>query len=250
MTAVLDGVPAEGGPRVGVIHATTLSLGPMADALAAEFPSARVRHLLDDSLLPDLRAAGHLTPALDGRMRRLVAHLLVDGVDAVQLACSGYAATVDRLRRELSVPVCKPDDAMLTAVAAAGHRRVGIAATYPHAADVAAAGLRRAVADRGSAPGNVPPEFLSACRAEAMEAAQTGDGARLAAVVTDMARALVADGADAVVLAQFSLSPAAAAADAAVDVPVYSGPRSAARALATQLAATATDAEREVPRRS
>ena len=83
--------------HVGVIHATPLSIAPLVAALEQEAPWVRPRHLLDGSLLADLKVAERLTGRVRARMERLIVHLLEDGVRAVQLACSGFAPVVDEL---------------------------------------------------------------------------------------------------------------------------------------------------------
>jgi hypothetical protein len=82
-------------PRIGVINATPLSMVPFTVAMQVEFPQADIRHVLDDSLLRDLRAAGRLTVELEGRMERLIEYVLAGEVAALQFACSGYSPVVD-----------------------------------------------------------------------------------------------------------------------------------------------------------
>lgn len=211
---------------VAVIHATQLSIPPMTSAVRADFPAARLRHLLDDSLLGDLRAAGALTPALWARMGRLIDHLAADEVDAVQLACSGYAPVVDAARERLGLPVLKPDEAMYAQIVDGGHAHLGIAATVQPAVDLAAERVRALAAEEG-----LTLRVSTACRPGAMDAAQRDDDEALERLVVDAAQELAGQGVDAVALAQYSMSPVAQAVAAATGLPVYTGPRAAARHL-------------------
>lgn len=217
-------------PRVGVIHATPLSIRPLAGAFAAEFPEAIVRNVLDDSLLEELRAAGELTPVLIERMERVLDHLLVDEIDAVQFACSGYVPVVDAAAARLPIPVRKPDEAMYRDLAASGHTHIGIVATVQPALDLAAGQLRALVdADRTT--------VVTRCVPEAMDAAQRGDDAELARSLGAAVDRLVADGAEVVALAQYSMSPVMDEIAQKSGVPVYSGPVAAAKDLRQALRA-------------
>ena len=218
--------PRSAAPYVGIIHATTLSMAPLTAALGAELPQARIRHLLDDSLLPDLQAAGRITGALAARIERLVGHLVSDDVDAVQLACSGFAEVVDRLRPQLSTPVLKPDEAMYAEIVAGAHRHIGIVATVRPSADFASAQLTQLARSA-----SLELRITTACRPEGMRAAQEGDEARFSRVIAEAAGDLAAGGAEVIALAQYSISPVAGDVAAATGLPVYTAPGAAARSL-------------------
>ena len=213
-------------PRIGVIHATPLSMVPFTKAMEAEFPQAHVRHVLDDSLLDDLRAAGALTQGLEQRMERLIAHLVADPLDALQFACSGYVPVVDRTAARLDIPVRKPDEAMYRELADAGHDHVGILAMVQPALDLAARQLQHLL-DKRSARTTITMR----CVAEAMDAAQLGDDDELTrmltAAVNDLSGARVA----VVAFAQYSMSPVAETVAELAGVPIVTGPRAAARDL-------------------
>ena len=213
-------------PVVGLIHATPLSVRPIRLAMADEFPEARPRNVLDDSLLSDLQAAGTLTDDLALRMRRLIEHLLADGVAAVQLACSGYAPLIDSMRAEIATPIRKPDEAMYADLAESGLQQVGIIATVEPALDLAVSQLEDQAAAR-----DVHIDIRGACRPEAMAAAQAGDDDTLRDVIVEAAQALHSEGAEILALAQYSLSPVADAVAEATGLPVRTGPHAAVRYL-------------------
>jgi aspartate/glutamate racemase len=219
-------------PRIGVIHATPLSLAPISEAMDTEFPTADVRHVLDDSLLKDLRAAGALTEDLERRMERVIAHLLADDIDALQFACSGYVPVVDRAASRLTIPVRKPDEAMYRELADAGHDHVGILATVQPALDLAAHQLQQLLDAR-----SISTVITTRCVPEAMDAAQLGDGLELTRMLTGAVDELSNAGAAVVAFAQYSMSPVAQTIARHTGVPVVTGPRAAARDLRQALGA-------------
>lgn len=219
-------------PRIGVIHATPLSLAPMAEALQAEFPAASVRNVLDDSLMADLRAAGELTADLEGRMERVVEHLLTDDIDALQFACSGYVPVVDRVASRLDIPVRKPDEAMYRELAAGGDDHVGILATIQPALDLATQQLQQRLDATSAAT-----KIATRCVPEAMDAAQLGDDDGLTRMLAAAVNQLAAAGVAVVAFAQYSMSPVADAVAAATGVTILTGPNAAARDLKHALGA-------------
>lgn len=222
------------GPLVAMVHATPLAIPPAVEALREEIPMVRIWNLLDDRLLVDLTAAGALTDHLRARIERLVSHATSSGADAVVLTCSAFAPVVDDLTSRYDQPVIKPDAAMYRQVAAGGHSSVVVLCSTPAAADPALHLLTTAAQDAGRA---VSGEVI-VCPAAAV-AADAGDRVALADVLARSARPPVARGAQAVLLAQYSLSPAAPRLQELLAIPCYSGPRSAARELRHELARSA-----------
>lgn len=214
---------------VALIHATPASMPPAHGAFAERFPAARLWNLLDDRLLPDADAAGGLTPPLRGRMRTLIRHAVEGGADAVLLTCSMYGPVAAEEAAGYPVPVLPSDHALFEAVqaeVARGARRVAVLGPIRASVDDTAARLRERLAD-ATVVGAV------------VEGALGADPARLERLVADHARRVAPD-ADVIVLGQFSIAPALAAAQAAVPVPVFSPPHLAADLLRRQTAGKAT----------
>ena len=220
------------GPRIGVIHATPLSMAPITEAMETEFPDADVRHVLDDSLLNDLRAAGELTEDLERRMERVIEHLLADDIDALQFACSGYVPVVDRAASRLDIPIRKPDEAMYRELAETGHGHVGILATVQPALDLAAQQLQQLLDARSAST-----VITTRCVTEAMDAAQLGDDDELTRMLTAAVNHLSGSGVVVVAFAQYSMSPVAETVAELTGVPIVTGPRAAARDLKQALGA-------------
>ena len=219
---------------VALISATPVAIPPATEALAGQLPGTRVWNLLDDRLLQDAADAGGITEPLADRMRRLIGHAVDAGADGILLTCSMYGPVAQET--SASIPVLAPDEAAFAEAGSGAYRTVLVVASLESAlADsvqrfedsVAAAG--RQVSVRGLA---VPA---------AKDAAAGGDPSALAGVLIDACRSQL-DGVDAILLAQYSLAPAQTELQAALDVPVISGPRSAAVALGERLRSQPTAA--------
>jgi Asp/Glu/hydantoin racemase len=211
---------------VALIHAAPASMPPAHGAFAERFPSARLWNLLDDRLLPDADAAGGLTPPLRHRMRTLIRHAVEGGADAVLLTCSMYGPVAVEEAAGHPVPVLPSDHALFDAVRSQGARRVAVLGPIRASVDDTA-GRLRAQLPAATVAGTV------------VDGAPGADPARLERLVADTARRVAPD-ADVIVLGQFSIAPAQAAAQAAVSVPVLSPPHLAADLLRRRLAAKAT----------
>ncbi|MFF5986606.1 hypothetical protein [Prauserella flavalba] len=204
------------GPLVAFVHATPLSMQPLIDAFAREFPEAEPWHLLDDRLARDADDAGGLTPALRGRMLSLIRHAVDGGAAAVQLSCSMYGP-VTRLARQLwELPVHGSDDAMFAEFARLRPARAGVLSSLGSAA---ADSVHRLTV---SLDGGVRTELLPIPVPAALDPARRDTALLEAAKEHDV---------DLFVLAQYSISPAQQGLETALGVPVLSPPRLAARAL-------------------
>jgi len=91
-------------------------------------PDVRRINIVDDSLLADVMAAGHITPAAAKRMCKYVEAAEQTGADAVLSLCSSLGPAIDAARKLVSIPVIKIDDAM-TEEAARRANRIGVIAT-------------------------------------------------------------------------------------------------------------------------
>lgn len=217
-------------PTIGIIHATLLSFAPIELALGEVFPEAQRWNVLDDSLMRELRDASGLTPRLEARIERIIAHLVEDGVDAVQFACSSFSTIVERADARLPIPVRKPDEAMYRELARESGRMLGIVATLPGALELAVEQL----SDELGAAGPSTP-LVTRCIPEALEAAERGDDGAACDAVEGAVAQLRDEGVEVVAFAQYSLSPYAARVQVATGVNVRTGPHAAARDLRNAL---------------
>lgn len=87
-------VPAH---TLALLHTTAVTV-PMFRELAAEpLSGARAADLLDDSLLADVVAAGHVTAAVQARLRACIEQAAVLGASAILSCCSSIGEAMEGL---------------------------------------------------------------------------------------------------------------------------------------------------------
>jgi Asp/Glu/hydantoin racemase len=117
------------GPRIALIHATPVAIEPIVNAFRRLWPEARTTSLLEDSLAPDLAAAGRITDAIIERFVALARYAHACGADAVLFTCSAFGPAIEAAQAALPIPVLKPNEAMFDEALAAG-TRIGLLATF------------------------------------------------------------------------------------------------------------------------
>ena len=116
-------------PRIVLLHGTPVAMVPIQQAFAAGWPEAEIVDLLDASLSVD-RAKDHdLTPRMFERFMELGGYAHRIGADGILVTCSAFGPAIERMGRELPIPVLKPNDAMFQAALAKG-TRLGMLATF------------------------------------------------------------------------------------------------------------------------
>ncbi|MFJ4682253.1 hypothetical protein [Streptomyces sp. NPDC088789] len=214
-------------PRIALISATPTAVAPAVAGLAEEFPAAEPWNLLDDRLLTDAPRHGPLPSALVDRMGRLIGHALSGGADGVLLTCSLYGSLVEAV--DTPVPLLAPDTAAFERAFTSGFGRVLVLASFEAAMRDSVTRFSAAATAAGSAT-----EPLGVVAPDALDAARREDTAALSDALRDACLPHLAT-ADAVLLTQYSLAPAAATLSTALGVPVVSGPQAAAAALRSAL---------------
>jgi hypothetical protein len=215
-------------PRIALIHALPLSVGPIAAELDRAWPEAQRMNLLDDSLAGDLARAGGIDARMTERFLALGGYAFAAGCDAILFTCSAFGPCIDAVaRRWPHAPVLKPNEAMVdeaSAIARRGGGRIALVATF--------------APTLASMPAEFPRdvEVVPVLAEGALAALDGGDGALHDRIVAG-AVARAAPRADVVALAQFSLARAADAVKDVVPVPVATTPASAVRALRARLRA-------------
>jgi aspartate/glutamate racemase len=216
-------------PRIALIHALSHSVEPINEALAREWPEATRMNLLDDSLSDDLATSGR---GLDERMHRrfqdLADYAVGTGAQAILFTCSAFGPCIEAVaRRHASLPVLKPNEAMIAdAVRAEGSgSAIGLIATF------------------GPTLESMPPEFpafvsLQCALAEgALDALNRGDVQRHDALIAEQAKKLSDAGCGTIALAQFSMARARQACEQATGKQVLTTVHSAVIELKRRLSA-------------
>lgn len=216
------------GPRIALIHALEESVLPARGAFARHWPQAQCFDLLDTSLATDLAFAGRLDEAMMERFRMLAAYAAGTAgrggrVAGILFTCSAFGPAIDAVKRQLPIPVLRPNEAAFAEALDRGSR-IGLVASFGPSIPALSAELERMAAERGR-PVTVIPEIAEG----ALAALKGGDGAGHDRSVAGAVGRLPS--VDVVILGQFSLARARAEAEAVTAAPVVTTPDSAVAAL-------------------
>lgn len=210
-------------PRVALIHALMHSVQPINEEMARQWPDCERMNLLDDSLSADLaRSQNGLDAAMHDRFFALADYALSTGADGLLFTCSAFGPCIEAVARRCSVPVLKPNEAMINEAVLLG-RRIGLIATFTPTLQ--------------SMPAEFPSdvEVLPVLAQGALEALNAGDMEKHDELIVSAAQRAVALGADVIALAQFSMARAELPVRAAIVPPVLSTVSSAVRAMQAAL---------------
>lgn len=210
-------------PRITLIHATKLAIDPILEAFARLWPQARTTNLLDDSLSADLAATGNLDAAMMQRFDTLTRYAAGSGADAILFTCSAFGDAIEAAAARVSIPVLKPNQAMLEEALASGSR-LGIVATFQPTIGSMLDELQTLAAARGLAV-QIQTQHVPG----AMDALSAGKGDDHDRMIASSLSGLV--DCDTVLLAQFSMARAAKRARLTLDRPVLTSPDSAVKKL-------------------
>lgn len=213
-------------PKIFLVHANAISMTPVQGAFEAQWPQARVVNLLEDSLYDDFKRDGTLTAAMIERFVGLGRYCASAGADAILFTCSAFGPAIDAVKREQRVPVLKPNEALydeMVSIAGNGGR-VALLATFAPTLTAMMAELAEHPGGAAALP-NVQTHLVEGA-IDALMAHSIDEHHRL---IADAARTFPQH--DAIALAQFSMAPARAQAEARVTVPVLTTPDGAIRKL-------------------
>ncbi|MTW19169.1 arylsulfatase [Rhodoplanes serenus] len=207
--------------RIALVHALKVAMQPIEDAFRTLWPAADCVNILDDSLAPDLAAAGRLTPELFRRFCALTAYAEAIGADGLLFTCSAFGDAISLAARTSRLPVVKPNEGMFDAALDQG-TRVAMIVTNPSAVASMENEFYELARARQSAA-----TLTTVCVPSALVAINNGDAALHNALVAEAAEQLA--GYDALLLAHFSTSYAEAAVREKTRTPVFTSPASAVR---------------------
>ena len=209
--------------RIALIHAVAVAIAPVEEAFRRLWPEAECANLLDNSLSLDRERDGVLTAAMTRRILALADYGAANGAAGILFTCSAFGEAIEDAAARAPIPVLKPNEAMFEAALAAG-RRIGMLATFAPSVQSMEDEFRQMAAARGSGA-----TIETHCVPGAMAALKAGDAAAHNALLAEAAPRL--SDCDAVLLAHFSTSRAAAAVGAALGRPVLTSPGSAVAKL-------------------
>ena len=209
-------------PQIALVGAVAAASPPAQAAFAVAFPEARTWNILDDRLIADALDAGGVTAELADRMSALIDYAISRGADGVLLTCSMYGPVAHTAAGRAPVPVLAADDAAFADAVSGGFARIALVASLPLPLADARERFDAFLAARGASV-----EVVDVWAENA--AAVTGDPAALADAIEEAVRGI--PHIDAVLLAQYSVSPAAPLLADRLGIPVLAGPIRAATRL-------------------
>lgn len=190
-------------PRIALIHATALAHEPIWEAFSRLWPKARTVNLTDDSLSEDLAEAGELNSGMTARIVNLARYVADGGAEGILFTCSGFGSAIGAAKKALTIPVLKPDEAMIEKALSCGTRIAGLASFLPTVASLRTELVAVAAAQR------ISPQIELRHVPGAMEALRTGRTEEHDTAIARAAQALT--NYDVLILAQFSMARARAA---------------------------------------
>jgi len=214
--------------RIALIHATALAVDPIRDAFEAGWPQARITNLLDDSLSTDLALEGTLTERMIDRFVTLARYSAGCGANAILFTCSAFGVAIEAARREVSIPVLKPNEAMFEEALEIGGR-IGLISTFQPSIPSMVRELEDEATRRGT-----KVSIRTHTVAGAMDALSRGD-AKLHDQLIAASGAEFTDR-DVLMLAQFSMARAAKGLNVRPGQRVLTSPLSAVARLKRDLA--------------
>lgn len=164
-----------------------------------------------------------MTESMTKRIQALADYAFDAGADGVLYTCSAFGPAIDSAKRTHAAPILKPNEVMFEEALTRG-TGIGMLATFePSVASMQAEFEAAAQAQRRRV------DLQIICIPEAMAALKRGDEATHNSLLADAALRLT--GCDALMLAHFSTSRAAAAVASNVRCPVLTSPASAVARL-------------------
>jgi len=215
-------------PKIYLIHAADVAMPPIVASFRANWPEARIVNLLEDGLMNDLAADGRLTDAMIGRFVHIGHYCVKAAADAILFTCSAFGPAIEECRRQVAIPVLKPNEAMYEELVAK-NRSVGLLATFQPSLPSMLAEIASYAKGRGTDV-KVMPHLVEGAL-DALLANRPDEHNRLIAEA-----AARQQGCDTLAFAQFSMAPAKGLAAGHTTLPILTTPDSAVHKLKALLA--------------
>lgn len=111
-----------------IVHTSFVSVDDLSVLFRELAPDLRVRHIVDDSLLPEVLANGGVTPGVRSRMCEYYKAAEAAGADLIFNQCSSVGEVADLASQLVRIPVVKVDERMARVACETGGR-IGVVAT-------------------------------------------------------------------------------------------------------------------------
>ena len=215
-------------PKIYLIHAADVAMAPIMASFRAHWPEARTVNLLEDALMNDLAQDGRLTDAMIERFVHIGHYCVKAAADAILFTCSAFGPAIEECRRQVAIPVLKPNEAMYEQLVAKSGT-VGLLATFQPSLPSMLAEIA-AYAKKQGTQVTVRAQLVEGALA-ALQDDRPDDHHELIAAAAAKQQAC-----DAIALAQFSMAPAKVMAARRTATPILTTPDSAVAKLKSMLA--------------
>ncbi len=213
-----------GKKTVFALHTSFALVDLLEKHFKEQLPDVRIVNIVDDSLLSDVRQAGHLTPSVTRRMVGYAELAQSAGADAIFNCCSSVGEAADLIRNVVDVPVVKIDEKMAEKAVQAG-KRIAVVATVATTLDPTVRLIEKK-AQAGAKTIEVHRHLVEG----AFDVLQSGDAKKHDEMVRKEIERAAAN-ADVIVLAQASMSRMIAGLEGKLPVPVLSSPKAGVQEL-------------------
>lgn len=209
--------------KISIFSVHKDAMAAAVDAFADDWPDAQTDNLLDDGLFRWVGETKGVVPGMYEPFENHTRCMVERGADAILFTCSAFQPCIDAAMSKHAIPMLKPNDAMIEQALDTGSR-IAILATVAGTIPSVSTEINAIARNRGQ-----DVTLVQYYVEHAFEAMAAGDGDSHDAMVKNKART-IAD-ADVIILAQFTLSRAAAAVRQVTDIPVLNSPSAAVAKL-------------------
>lgn len=136
--------------KLAILHTTPVTIPVMKALIRDRMEQIEIINLLDDSILPELNAAGRITEEVRNRIACMMRMAKMAEAKAILCACSSVGGVVEEIGRTADLPVYRIDEPM--AEEAIGYGRIGVAATLASTIEPTTELVRRKAAQKGREP--------------------------------------------------------------------------------------------------
>jgi hypothetical protein len=217
-------------PKIYLVHALDVSMAPVEASFRAQWPEARIAHLLENSLFADFGRDGKLTDAMIERFRLIGRYCAFAGADAILFTCSAFGPAIEAVKRDQPFPVLKPNEALYDDMLSV-RGRIALLATFRPSLPSMMAEIESHARAHGVSL-QVEPHLAEG----ALDALLANRPEEHDRIIAETAARF--EGHAAVAFAQFSMAPAREAAQSLTRVPIMTTPDSAIAKLKRLMAAT------------
>ena len=214
-------------PKIYLAHAAAVAMDPIVDSFRINWPQANLANLLEESWMPDLANDGKLTATMIERFVMIGHYCVKAGADAILFTCSAFGPAIEECRRQVKIPVLKPNEAMYEQLVSTD-RSVSLLATFPPSIP----SMVTEIKDTAKAAG-AKIKLDTHLVEGALAALQNGNADEHNRLIVEMT---ARQQCDVIAFAQFSMAPALTAALARTKTPILTTPDSAVAKLKVLLA--------------